>query len=221
MFAVWVITYDDSYSILIFRGSFIHLESGPSWQIHVWIQIFNFQTLNQSMQRKMVFATISKVRCPMALRGCHISARRSMLRSSESERPINVCYSILCILQMGDIAMHHVLINIFHLQITKPRKVFIKVHPRLLSHSFYRNESLLTTIWYSPYDMGRLYSGNFGIFDCTVSIIKIGGSVCRAWKMLSNDTKISMGPRYQKCILKLLRGRNRRWEASGSFGNLT
>ena len=42
--------------------------------------------------------------------------------------------------------------------------------------------------------ISRLYSGNFGIFDYTQSIMNIDGSVCRAWKMLSNDTKISMIP---------------------------
>ena len=32
------------------------------------------------------------------------------------------------------------------------------------------------------------------IFDHTQSIMNIGSLVCRAWKILSNDTKISMIP---------------------------
>ena len=40
----------------------------------------------------------------------------------------------------------------------------------------------------------RLNSGNFGIFYLVEPIINLDGSVCRAWKIISNDTKISIIP---------------------------
>ena len=40
----------------------------------------------------------------------------------------------------------------------------------------------------------RLNSGNFRIFDFADSIMNLDGSVCRAWKIITIDTKISLIP---------------------------
>ena len=40
----------------------------------------------------------------------------------------------------------------------------------------------------------RLNSGNLGIFYFTELMINLDSSVCRAWKIISNDTKITMVP---------------------------
>ena len=52
-----------------------------------------------------------------------------------------------------------------------------------------------TIVWlYIFRTIRRLNSGNFGIFDHTQSFINLESSVCRAWEIISNDTKISMIP---------------------------
>ena len=42
--------------------------------------------------------------------------------------------------------------------------------------------------------IGRLNSGNFRIFDFTDLIMNLDSLVCKAWKIISIDTKISMIP---------------------------
>ena len=155
---------------------------------------------------------------------------------------------------------------------------YLNRHVALPRHLFggfklWRQHATITKLTFMyPCDIIRLYSGNFWIFDHTQSIMNIGSSVCRAWKMLSNDTKISMIPWdpdiknafWNFCVGEIVggqrravsgtwhkilwliwniliciswarrdaggrggqktefsRGWNRRWEASGNFGNLT
>ena len=44
------------------------------------------------------------------------------------------------------------------------------------------------------FEIDRLNSGNFGVIYFAEPIINLDGSVCRAWKIISNDTKISIIP---------------------------
>ena len=92
----------------IFRDLFIRLELGPSWQIHVWIQILNFQTRHHSIQRKRVLVTILKVLC-------YFWRFKHVITHTDFDS----------ILKMVVTVMQNVLINIIHHQIMKPRKVFI------------------------------------------------------------------------------------------------
>ena len=64
-----------------------------------------------------------------------------------------------------------------------------------IGHTTVRSR-LSWTVEFFPrfWPMVRLNSGNFGIFDFTVSIVNLDSLVGRAWKIISIDTKISMIP---------------------------